>query len=192
MNPFDLPPRRYAYDEIAAWPDEARRELDDGTPVLLYAPGFCPVVAHSRVLGHMMFELAMWSQSHGGEVCYLVDWQLDKWNSVTPDLCFYQAGRSEAEFVRADDQCLVQAPDLAIEVLDERTRDNDLKRKPALYARCGVKHFWILDPAAQTLQAYELRENRYALAAAVGPGETYAPVAFPELTIVADELFPGA
>ena len=192
MNPFDLPPRRYAYDEIAAWPDEARRELDDGTPTLRHAPGFCPALWHAGAVGHLMLELDAWSRANGGTLCFYVDWQLDAWNSVAPDLCFFARGRRESDFVRADGQCLVQAPDLIIEVWDARTRDNDLQRKPALYARHGAAHYWIVDPVAQTLEAFELSQNRYALAGAIGAGETYAPAAFAELVIVADALFPGA
>ena len=93
MNSFDLPTRRYCYDEIAQWPDEARRELDDGTPILLYAPGSCPVVAHSRCVTDLMFALPCrskdrrYEQRHG-DIVLLVDWQLDEHNSVAPDLSF--------------------------------------------------------------------------------------------------------
>ena len=119
---FELPVRRYNYDEIAQWDDEARRELNDGSPVLLYAPGLCPVVAHSRCLTDLMFALQCWRtderfpQQHG-EVILLVDWQLDEHNSVAPDLSFYH----DKPKVCADGQCLISAPDLTIEVWDERT-----------------------------------------------------------------------
>ncbi len=88
MNPFDLPPRRYSYDEIAQWADEARRELDDGTPILLYAPGFCPNLAHSHCIGELLMALNQWTQKRG-EVIVLCDWQIDKWNSVAPDLSYF-------------------------------------------------------------------------------------------------------
>ncbi len=145
MTSHDLPPRRYAYDEIAAWPDEARRELDDGTPILLYAPGLCPIIAHSRCVSALLMALA--DSSQGGEPILLVDWQIDNWNSVAPDLCFC----SSAPTVRADGQCLIAAPDLTIEVWDERTHENDTQRKPALYARQKVPLFWLVDAQKQSV-----------------------------------------
>jgi len=32
-----------------------------------------------------------------------------------------------------------------------------------LYARFGVKHLWLIDPLARTLEAFELREGRWSL-----------------------------
>ncbi len=158
MNSFDLPKRHYSYDAIAQWPDEARRELDDGTPILLYAPGLCPVVAHSRCLTDIMFALQCWDKNERyGKLIFLVDWQLDEHNSVAPDLSFYR-GKPE---VRADGQCLISAPDLTIEVWDERTDINDTVRKPALYARQGVPEFWLVNPQTQTLLVHQKPDRRW-------------------------------
>lgn len=111
MSSFDLPPRRYAYDEIAQWPDEARRELDDGTSIMIHAPGFCPVVAHARCVG-ALFMAFVTCKNNKGDTILLVDWQIGEWNSVAPDLCFFDV----APVVRADDRCLISAPNLTIEV----------------------------------------------------------------------------
>ena len=156
MINFDLTPRRCSYDEIAAWPDEARRELDDGTLILLYAPGLCPVVAHSRCVSDLMSALQIWREDkrfprRHGEIVLLVDWQLDEWNSVAPDLSFYR----DKLAVRADGQCLISAPDLTIEVWDGRTDINDTVRKPALYARQGVPEFWLINPQLQTVLVHQ-------------------------------------
>ena len=150
MNSFDLPSHHYAYDEIAQWPDEARRELDAGTPIVIYAPGFCPVLAHSRCVGALLRALEN-DKTKGNETVLLVDWQMDNWNSVAPDLCFF----SSAPAIRENGQCLIAAPDLIIEVLDECTRDNDTRRKPALYARQNVALFWLVDPQNQTVTVHQ-------------------------------------
>ena len=55
MKALDLTTRRYSYDKIAIYPDEARRELDDGTPITLHAPGYCPVLAHSSCVSALLF-----------------------------------------------------------------------------------------------------------------------------------------
>ncbi len=150
MNSFDLPPRRYTYDEIAQWPDEARRELDDGAPIMIHAPEFCPVVAHSHCVGALFMAFVTCKNSKGDTIL-LVDWQIDEWNSVAPDLCFFDA----APIMRADGPCLISAPNLTIEVWDERTNFNDTQRKPLIYARQNVPLFWLVDPQQQTVRVHQ-------------------------------------
>ncbi|MFP2928635.1 Uma2 family endonuclease [Pyxidicoccus sp. 3LG] len=48
------------------------------------------------------------------------------------------------------------APDWLCEVLSPSTEALDRNRKMAVYAREGVKHVWLVDPHAQTLEVYRL------------------------------------
>ena len=41
-------------------------------------------------------------------------------------------------------------PDLVVEVLSPGTREIDLARKMALYAKYGVPEYWIIDPETET------------------------------------------
>ena len=52
------------------------------------------------------------------------------------------------------------APDWACEVLSPSTRKLDLHGKRPIYAREGVEHLWLVDPADRTLEALELREGQ--------------------------------
>ena len=57
------------------------------------------------------------------------------------------------------------APDWVWEVLSVSTRQLDLHGKRPVYAREGVAHLWLVDPADRTLEALELRDGQWMLIA---------------------------
>ena len=56
---------------------------------------------------------------------------------------------------------LTLAPDWVCEVLSPSTAALDRVRKPRIYAREGVGHLWLVDPAARTLEVLALREGEW-------------------------------
>ena len=57
------------------------------------------------------------------------------------------------------------APDWVCEVLSVSTRRFDLHGKRPIYAREGVPHLWLLNPADRALEALELRDGQWVLIA---------------------------
>ena len=55
------------------------------------------------------------------------------------------------------------APDLAVEVLSPSTARNDKGRKKDAYERCGVREYWIVDPANRAVEQYALENGRFVL-----------------------------
>ena len=53
------------------------------------------------------------------------------------------------------------APDWVCEVLSPSTRRLDLHGKRPVYAREGVPHLWLVDPADHALEAFELHDGRW-------------------------------
>ena len=53
------------------------------------------------------------------------------------------------------------APDWVCEVLSVSTRRLDLHGKRPIYAREGVAHLWLVDPADRALEAFELRDGQW-------------------------------
>ena len=45
------------------------------------------------------------------------------------------------------------------------TRKLDLHEKRPVYAREGVPHLWLVDPADRTFEAFELRDGHWVLVA---------------------------
>ena len=51
------------------------------------------------------------------------------------------------------------APEWACEVLSPETAARDRGEKRLVYAKVGVRHLWLLDPAQRTLETFELRDG---------------------------------
>ena len=60
-------------------------------------------------------------------------------------------------------------------------------KKLPVYAREGVKHAWLVDPGAKTLEVFELRGEVYALVQSASEAETgrYVPFDAIELELAA-------
>lgn len=57
------------------------------------------------------------------------------------------------------------APDWVCEVLSPSNGRLDRVKKLPVYARAGIPHVWLVDPNTQTLEAFELDRDRWAVAA---------------------------
>ncbi|HET7409173.1 MAG TPA: Uma2 family endonuclease [Paracoccaceae bacterium] len=62
-------------------------------------------------------------------------------------------------------------PDWVCEILSPGTRRLDLTEKRDIYAAAGVRHLWLVDPDARTLEAFELRDGGWFLIAALKDDE---------------------
>jgi Uma2 family endonuclease len=58
------------------------------------------------------------------------------------------------------------APDWVCEVISPSTARLDRSKKLAIYAHEGVRHAWIVDPLAQTLEVLRLEDGRWVIIAA--------------------------
>lgn len=52
------------------------------------------------------------------------------------------------------------APDLVVEVLSPGTTRHDRGRKMDVYAQCGVREYWIVNPGDKTVEQYIQRDGR--------------------------------
>lgn len=52
-------------------------------------------------------------------------------------------------------------PDLVVEVLSPATKDRDLTAKRRLYARHGVREYWIVDGDRRTIEVNEWTPNGF-------------------------------
>jgi Uma2 family endonuclease len=53
------------------------------------------------------------------------------------------------------------APDLVIEIISPSHRGHDLLTKRALYARGGVREYWLVDPEARTVEVLTLDRDAF-------------------------------
>ena len=55
------------------------------------------------------------------------------------------------------------APDLVVEVLSPSTARNDKTRKKDVYARCGVREYWIIHPEDKSVDVYRTDGTEFIL-----------------------------
>ena len=79
-------------------------------------------------------------------------------------------------------------PDLVIEILSASTASLDRGGKIRLYAKYGIRHYWIVDAKEVTLEMFELQEFQYQLQAKFEGTETAVSNLFPGLLIPMAEL----
>jgi Uma2 family endonuclease len=81
---------------------------------------------------------------------------------AVPDLAGWRRERMPSV---PEDHRFEVVPDWLCEILSPSTAKKDRVVKLPLYAHYGVAHVWIVDPAAQTLEAFEWHEGRWTLIA---------------------------
>lgn len=75
-----------------------------------------------------------------------------------PDLIYFTKFRLHL----VGEQAMEGPPDLCVEILDPSSTVVDRTDKFALYQSGGVKHYWIVDPAARSIEGFKLRRGKYA------------------------------
>jgi len=139
------------YEDYRALPDDGRRyELLEGE--IQVAPA--PSTRHQLISRNLEFLLHAHARERRlGEVMDApVDVILDRGTVVQPDLLFV----SSARLGIISERGIEGAPDLAVEILSESTQAIDRGAKRQLYARYGVLHYWIVDPASRSLAEHVL------------------------------------
>jgi len=104
---------------------------------------------------------------------------------VQPDVVF--VSRMRLEIVTRKN--IVAAPDLVVEILSESTEKTDRTSKKVLYERHGVKEYWIIDPAEQAVELYQIIEGKFLLALKANGHEVITSKIFPSLSFPASRLF---
>jgi Uma2 family endonuclease len=149
---------RLTYDDLESIPQERegnRHELIDGEFVVTPAP----VPAHQIISANIFRALDRLVQERGlGRVLYApIDVRLTPDNVLMPDLIFIGHGRLHIIGPQAVDA----APDLVVEILSPGTRQRDLSTKRALYARFGVREYWIVDLETRNVTVLSLVSDQY-------------------------------
>ena len=179
-------PRQWTYDEVSAIEDEVRRELLDGEIIEMPSP----TLSHQDIILRLALLFTLWARQNGGKAFISpVDLYVSPTTYFIPDFVFYSATQMATGEVERDPKRLNIAPALIVEVLSDATARNDRVRKMRAYAQFGVSHYWIVDPAHRTVEAYELHEGIYHVAATHEGEEVFTPPAFTGLEIPLIEVF---
>jgi Uma2 family endonuclease len=173
-------PKLLTYEALLALEDGVKAEVISGSLEVL--PG--PLPRHGRAqrtLGSFIgkpFDDDDGLGGPGGWWIFLeVDVQLSEHDIVRPDL----SGWRRERLADPDERPFTTAPDWACEILSPSTARRDRVTKRHLYAKHGIRHYWLLDPDTRTLEALELRDGVWI---EVGVYDDTATVRLPPFTEV--------
>lgn len=157
MVPIVVEKKKYTYEDYLKTPNDKRYELIDGE--LLMTPS--PVPSHQRISGKLEFKLREFiTKNKIGEVFDApCDVYLDNENVVQPDILFISKDRLDI----IGDKNIQGVPNLVIEIISENSVYRDMVQKKRLYARFGVKEYWIVIPEEKEVEVYILKGEAYQL-----------------------------
>jgi len=138
-----------------AYQEERREELIDGKVVAM-SPR--PSFNHNRVALNIA---VLFDNYLRGKKCTPIadgmDLYLNGENQFVPDFMVV----CDPDKIRPDG--VHGAPDLVVEVLSPSTVRNDRTYKKDVYARCGVREYWLVSPGDKSVEVYRLDGAEFVL-----------------------------
>lgn len=150
-------PRQALYDAYCAVPAPQRAEIIDGT--LYVSPR--PAPRHANATSVLGGELnGAFQRGRGGPggwwILFEPELQLVDQEPMAPDLAGWRVDRMPA---LPEAAYFTITPDWICEVLSKSTEAVDRGKKLPIYAAHGVRHVWLIDPIAKTLEVYTLGDG---------------------------------
>lgn len=141
-------------DGNLAYQEERREELIGGKVVMM-APAS---TNHTFVSGNIYG--IFWNYLKGkkctpisdGSTVYLTDE-----DHFVPDMMVV----CDPDKIKSDG--IYGAPDLVVEVLSPSTMRNDKTHKKTVYARCGVREYWLVSPGEKSIEVFRADETEFVL-----------------------------
>ena len=174
---------KFTYADYLKTADDERYELLNGE--LVMSPS--PREIHQYILGRLYLRLGAFIYGRNlGKVYFSpFDVVLSDTDVVQPDLLFVSNEREK--IITADN--IQGAPDLVVEILSLATAERDRTLKLDLYARHGVKEYWIVDPDARTITVFLQGENLFEVMGIYGEEQTLRSPTLEGFNITLQEIF---
>ncbi len=174
----------WTYDDLFALPDDGKRyEIIEGELYELPPVGYI----HAFVVMKLITQLIPRAKSAGAEMLTApLDVFFEGADPVQPDiLVILEDGK--ARFAKRG---VEGPPDLLIEVISPFNRVHDVFTKRALYARSGVREYWIVDPDSRTLEILTLDRDAFHLTVAAAGSEMPVSPLLGQRSVAVGDLFP--
>jgi Uma2 family endonuclease len=179
------PAGAWTYEDLFTLPDDGKRyEIIEGE--LYEMPS--PTSAHAAVIANLITMLIPILAKVGGRwFTAPLDVFFQGADPVQPDILVILPDSAAKVVMRG----IEGPPDLVIEVISPSNRGRDLLLKRALYARAGVKEYWLLDPEARTIEILALEGDAFHRTLAGSGADIPVSPLLGELPGTAGDLFAG-
>ncbi len=163
-------------------PPGVRLELVEGE--IAVSPS--PIPSHSTCQSALTTLLTNYIWEHElGELFQDTDTLLDEYNIRRPDILYFSNERMHL----VGEKHMEGPPDLAVEIISPGSVEVDREVKFDQYARAGVMHYWLVDPAEQTFEAFTLEDGQYRPGPTGSGDDTVSAEPFPNLKIPLSRLW---
>ena len=146
-----------------------------------------PIPYHQDVSKSLFLRLNNYVESENlGKVYYApIDVVLSNENIVQPDILFIFKQRLSI----ITEKNIQGAPDLVIEIISPLTREKDSLLKRKIYAKFGVKEFWLVNMEKKNVEVLTLKEKGFEKAGFYTKNETLLSPLLQILRIPINEIF---
>ena len=146
---------KFNYQDYLQLPEDKRYEIIDGELFMVPSPN----EVHQRILLTLTTILLNYVKKNkiGYVYCAPFDVLFSEEDIVQPDIIF--VSNENRKIITKDN--IKGTPDLLIEILSPGTSKRDLGIKKKLYAKNGVREYWIVDPEQETTEVLNLKEGEF-------------------------------
>ena len=175
------------YKDYLDIPGDDRYELINGEFILVSAPNTGHQTVEIRLGSRMYFFVE--EDNDLGRV-FVAPFEIvltdpEGINITQPDIIFVSKEREDI-ITRANIQ---GAPDLIVEILSPSTARLDRTTKRDLYARHGVREYWIADPESRTVTVMLLKDGKFEIVGKYGIDDTLSSPTLEGFSARLDEIF---
>ena len=146
---------KFNYKDYLQLPENKRYEIIDGDLFMVPSPN----ESHQHILTNILYILINYVRRNklGAIYCAPFDILFSDEDIVQPDVIFVS---NENKKVITKDN-IKGSPDLLVEILSPSTSKRDIGIKKKLYARHGVREYWIVDPERETVDVFRLKGREF-------------------------------
>jgi len=190
-NLAEKPDERFTYGQYCEWDDGERWELIDGVP---YNMTPAPLRRHQGISTIILSRIANFLRGNPCKVYHapfdvrLPDFDKqddsDVLTVVQPDIVVI------CDEKKLDDRGCRGAPDLVVEILSPSTSRKDIGVKFSLYERHGVREYWVIHPAEESLMTFSLGgDGKYGRPQGYGRGDVATSTVLEGFELNVEEVF---
>lgn len=176
----------WTYGDLFKLPNDGKRyEIIDGE--LYEMPS--PRTIHQLILAQLVRLLLGAVDEAGAQLLFApLDVFMPGADPVQPDLIVLTPERLQLQSERG----IEGAPDLITEIPRPSNARHDRIRKRRIYARGGVREYWLVSPETETIEVLVLEGDEYGVRAHAGGDEKVTSTVLPTLSLVASKVFEPA